>query len=244
MQEQTKTAIVTGGSRGIGRGIALKQASEGVNVAVIYAGNQAAAEETVAKAKAYGINAIAIQCDVADFSAVRAAVVTVAKELGPIDILVNNAGITRDGLVFNMTEEQFDAVVDTSLKGAFNFIRHCYAGFVKRRSGKIINIASIAGTMGNAGQANYAAAKAGMIGLTKSVAKELAGRGICCNAIAPGFIETDMTAGLADLPLAEAVPMKRMGTVEEVANLAAFLASDAANYITGETIRIDGGLAM
>ncbi len=168
------------------------------------------------------------------------------KDFGGIDILVNNAGITRDGLVYTMKEADFNAVLDTNLKGAFHFIKHCYPIFVKKRAGKIINISSVSGLMGNGGQANYAASKAGLIGLTKSVARELAGRGICCNAIAPGFIETDMTAAIdkEDNPLAGLIPLRRMGKPEEVAQLAVFLAGSGSDYITGEVIRVDGGLAM
>jgi len=251
MENQTKTALVTGGSRGIGRAVALKLAEAGNNVAIVYAGNREAAEETLGQIKSHGVLGVAIQCDVADFNAAKAAVDAVVQTLGGVDMLINNAGITKDGLLARMSEEQFDAVVDVSLKGSFNFIRHVTPLMMKKRTadgkkgwGRIVNLASIAGLMGNAGQVNYAAAKAGMIGLTKSVARELAGRNITCNAIAPGFIETDMTANLGDLPLIDAVPMKRMGKAEEVAELALFLCSDHAAYITGETIRIDGGLAM
>ena len=181
-----KVAIVTGGSRGIGRAIALKFASLGADVAVIYAGNQEKAEQVCLEAQGMGVRAQAFQCDVADFKQVAVTVDAVKNAMGTIDILVNNAGITKDGMILNMKEEAFDAVLDTSLKGAFNMIRHCSPVFVKKRSGKIINISSVSGLMGNAGQANYSAAKAGMIGLTKTVAKELASRNICCNAIAPG----------------------------------------------------------
>ena len=240
-----KTAIVTGGSRGIGRQVVLKLAAEGANVALLYAGNTEAAQTVVGLAQEMGVSAMAIQCDVADFDACKQAVATVTQTLGPVDILVNNAGITKDTLALKMSEADFDQVVDVSLKGAFNMIRHCYSTFMKRRQGKIINIASVSGLIGNAGQANYSAAKAGMIGLTKSIARELAGRNICCNAVAPGFIETEMTANLgAETPLLGAIPLKRMGKAEEVADLVAFLAGDCANYITGEVIRIDGGLAM
>ena len=241
---QGKTALITGGGRGIGRAIALKFAAHGANVGIIYAGNVAAADEVVAEARAKGVQAIAIQCDVADFAACKDAVKQVTEALGPVDILVNNAGITKDKLVLAMSEEDFDRVVDVSLKGAFHMIKHCYSGFMKRRQGRILNITSISGLLGNPGQANYSSAKAGMIGLTKSVARELAGRNICCNAIAPGFIETEMTENLGDVPFIDNIPFKRMGTTEDVANLALFLASDAANYITGEVIRVDGGLAM
>lgn len=239
-----KTAIVTGGSRGIGRAIGLKLAERGANLAVIYAGNQEKALETQAQAQALGVQAEIWQCDVADFDACKAVVKEVTARLGGPHILVNNAGITRDGLVMAMKESAFDAVLDTNLKGAFHMIRHCCPSLIRNR-GKIVNIASVAGLMGNAGQANYAASKAGLIGLTKSIARELASRGVCCNAIAPGFIETDMTAAIgSDNPLLRQVPLGRMGRAEEVAALAAFLCSPEADYITGEVIRVDGGLAM
>ena len=239
-----KTAIITGGGRGIGRAIALRLADNGANIAIVYAGNEEAAQAVAAQAQARGVKAMALQCDVADFDACKAAVSAVTETLGPVDILVNNAGITKDGLVARMSEEQFSRVLDVNLKGAFNMIRHCYGGFLKKRRGRIINITSVAGLMGNAGQANYAASKAGLIGLTKSLARELAGRNICCNAVAPGFIETEMTAELKNSALVDAIPLKRMGTAEEVAELVLFLASDLAGYITGEVIRVDGGLAM
>jgi 3-oxoacyl-[acyl-carrier protein] reductase len=241
---QQKTAIITGASRGIGKAAALKLAQDGFNIAVIYAGNTEAAGETAELVEKQGVCAHVIKCDVADFEACKNAVGLIKDKFGSIDVLVNNAGITKDGLIMKMSEEQFDDVVDVSLKGAFNMIRHCAPIFVKQRGGKIINIASVAGVMGNAGQANYSAAKAGMIGLTKSIARELAGRNICCNAIAPGFIETDMTAALGDLPLKDMIPLKRMGKAEEIAALVSFLASENAAYITGEVIKIDGGLAM
>ncbi len=242
-----KTAIVTGGSRGIGRAIALALAAQNAKVAILYAGNAAAAQATVEEAQKNGHTMTAVQCDVADSAATKTVVDTLLKEWGQIDILVNCAGITRDGLVMRMKDEDFDAVIATNLKGAFLMTRQCAAAMMKRRTGRIINIASVSGLCGNAGQANYAAAKAGMIGLTKSVARELAGRGVTCNAIAPGFIETDMTAALSEKVLAaslENVPMNRMGTPEEVASLAVYLCSEGAGYITGEVIRIDGGMCM
>jgi 3-oxoacyl-[acyl-carrier protein] reductase len=242
-----KHAIVTGGSRGIGKAIAIELAKQGASVAVIYAGNQAAAMETVNEIKALGRDAMAVQCDVASFEGTKEAVKKVLDAFTKVDILVNNAGVTKDGLLLSMTEESFDLVVDTNLKGTFHMIRHLYSPMMKLRRGRIINLSSVAGLMGNPGQANYAGAKAGIIGLTKTVAKELAGRGITCNAVAPGFIDTDMTATLPDKikeQALEQIPLKRMGSAEEVAKLVVFLASDNAAYITGEVIRIDGGLCM
>jgi 3-oxoacyl-[acyl-carrier protein] reductase len=242
-----KTAVVTGASRGLGRAIALHMARAGANVAVVYAGNQAAAADTAVRIRELGVKAEAYRCDVADFEATKALTEAVIAEFGGIDILVNNAGIVRDSLVLSMKEQDFDAVVNTSLKGAFNMIRHTYQHFMKKRAGRIINISSIAGIMGNAGQANYASAKAGVIGLTKSVARELAARGVTCNAIAPGFIETDMTDALPEKVkerALEAIPVRRMGVPDDVAALAVFLAGDGAGYITGEVIRVDGGLCM
>lgn len=205
-----KTALVTGASRGIGRAIALRLAEDGANVAVIYAGSADKAEAVVNEITALGVNAKAYQCNVADSAAVNETVKAVTNDLGKIDILVNNAGITRDGLMLRMKDEDFDAVLDTNLKGAFNMIRACYSGFIRKKSGRIINISSVSGIMGNAGQANYSASKAGVIGLTKSVARELASRGITCNAVAPGFIQTDMTENLGDNnPLLNSIPLGR-----------------------------------
>ena len=241
-----KTALVTGGSRGIGRAIALKLASQGADIAVIYAAGAEKAQQVCDEITAMGRHASAFQCNVADFAQVKQTVAAVKTEFGGVDILVNNAGITKDGLLAMMKESDYDDVVDTNLKGAFNFIRHCCPLMMKKRSGKIINITSVSGIIGNAGQANYAASKAGLIGLTKSTARELAVRGICCNAIAPGFIATDMTAHevASDNPLIAQIPLGRMGTPEEIAELAAFLAGPASDYITGQVIQIDGGLAM
>lgn len=242
-----RNAIVTGGSRGIGKAIALELARNGANVAIIYSGNQTAAKETVKEINDLGRSGIAYQCDVSSYEATSNTVKEILETYKSIDILVNNAGITKDGLVLTMDEESFDRVVDTNLKGTFHMIRQVYPIMMKQRKGRIINISSVAGLMGNPGQANYASAKAGVIGLTKSVAKELAGRGVTCNAIAPGFIETDMTAVLSDRIKDAAVtqiPLNRMGRAEEVAYLAVFLASEMAGYITGEVIRIDGGLNM
>lgn len=240
-----KTALVTGASRGIGRAIALRLAEDGANVAVIYAGSADKAEAVVNEITALGVNAKAYRCNVADSAAVNETVKAVTNDLGKIDILVNNAGITRDGLMLRMKDEDFDAVLDTNLKGAFNMIRACYSGFIRKKSGRIINISSVSGIMGNAGQANYSASKAGVIGLTKSVARELASRGITCNAVAPGFIQTGMTENLGDNnPLLNSIPLGRMGKPEDIAAAVAFLASDSAAYITGEVLKVDGGLAI
>lgn len=240
-----KTALVTGASRGIGRAITLRLAEDGANVAVIYAGSADKAEAVVNEITALGVNAKAYRCNVADSAAVNETVKAVTNDLGKIDILVNNAGITRDGLMLRMKDEDFDAVLDTNLKGAFNMIRACYSGFIRKKSGRIINISSVSGIMGNAGQANYSASKAGVIGLTKSVARELASRGITCNAVAPGFIQTDMTENLGDNnPLLNSIPLGRMGKPEDIAAAVAFLASDSAAYITGEVLKVDGGLAI
>lgn len=238
-----KTAVVTGGSRGIGEAIVYKLASLGANVAIIYAGNTAAAENACDKCRQeYGVAAKAYQCDVADFAATKETVSKIRTDFGTMQILVNNAGITRDGLLAMMKEEDFDSVMDTNLKGAFNMIRHMTGVFIRGREGCIINITSVAGMMGNAGQANYSASKAGLIGLTKSVARELAPKSIRCNAVAPGFIATDMTGNETDNPLLQTIPLGRMGETEDVAEAAAYLAT--AKYVTGEVLRVDGGIAM
>lgn len=238
-----KVAVVTGGSRGIGRAIALALAGQGADIAILYAGREAAAEETASDCRReHGVRAKAYACNVADFEATREAVAKIREDFGAVHLLVNNAGITRDGLIARMKEEDFDAVTDTNLKGAFHMIRHLSGDFIRSREGCIINISSVSGLMGNAGQSNYAASKAGLIGLTKSVARELAPKGIRCNAIAPGFIETDMTRALADSPLTKAIPLGRIGRPQEVADAVVYLAT--ADYVTGEVLRIDGGLAM
>ncbi len=238
-----KTAVVTGGSRGIGEAIVYKLASMGANIAVIYAGNAAAAEKVCKKCgQRYSVEARAYQCNVADFSAVKEAVVKIRADFGAVQFLVNNAGITHDGLLAMMKEEDFDAVLNTNLKGAFNMIRHMTGLFIRAREGCIINITSVSGMMGNAGQCNYSASKAGLIGLTKSVAKELAPKGIRCNAVAPGFIATDMTGNQTDNPLLDMIPLGKMGEPEDVADAVAYLA--AAKYVTGEVLRVDGGIAM
>ena len=242
-----KVAVVTGASRGIGRAIALRLAQEQATVVINYNGSREKAEEVAQEIEAAGGTACAIQCDVSDFSACEAFFKEVTERYGRVDILVNNAGVTRDGLLMKMSEEDFDKVVDTNLKGTFNCIRFVTRTMLRQKSGHIINMSSVVGVVGNAGQANYAASKAGVIGLTKTAAKELASRGITVNAIAPGFIETDMTAVLSDKireATAAQIPMGHFGAAEDVANLAAFLASDQANYITGQVIHVDGGMAM
>lgn len=244
---ENMTAVVTGGSRGIGRAIALAMAQEGANVAILYAGNREAAEQTEQEIAQIGGKVRAYQCDVSSFEQTETITKQILEEFGQVDILVNNAGIVRDGFLLSMKEEAFDAVIDTNLKGAFHMIRHLYSHMMRKRSGRIINISSIVGLTGNAAQANYAAAKAGVIGLTKSTAKELAGRGVTCNAIAPGYIQSDMTDAMpekAKEAIASQIPMKRTGLPQDVANLAVFLAGPGASYITGEVIRVDGGLAM
>ena len=240
-----KTAIVTGGSRGIGAAIAKKLALLGANVAVVYAGRQAQADAVCETCRnEFGVRAESYCCDVADFDAVKELVAAVKRDFGTIDILINNAGINRDGLVAAMRPEDFDAVINTNLKGAFHTIRHCARQFIRQSSGRIVNISSVSGVIGNAGQANYAASKAGVIGLTKSVARELAPRGITCNAVAPGFVETDMTAAMGVSPeqLAAQIPLGRMAKPEEIADAVAFLVQ--ADYITGQVLCVDGGIAM
>lgn len=242
-----KTALITGASRGIGRAIALELAGPGMKLALIYRGNQAAAEETAAACREKGAQAEIYACDVADYAASKETADAVIARFGGLDILVNNAGITRDKLMMLMSEEDYDRVLDTNLKGAFNFIRHLTPQFVKQRSGRIVNISSVVGLMGNAGQANYAAAKAGLIGLSKSVAKELASRGITCNAVAPGFIATEMTGAMTEesrKAMQKMIPMGRIGDAAQVAKAVSFLCGDGASYITGMVLRVDGGLAM
>ena len=242
-----KVALVTGASRGIGRAIALKLAAKGAKVAINYAGNTAKAEEVKAEIEKNGGEAILVQADVADAAAVETMVNTVVENFGQIDILVNNAGITRDGLLMRMKDEDFDAVINTNLKGVFYCTKLVSKLMMKKRSGRIINMASVVGLMGNAGQTNYAAAKAGVIGFSKSAAKELAARGITVNMVAPGFIDTDMTAAMTDKAkemTLTGIPLNRMGTPEDVANAVAFLVSDNASYITGQVINVDGGMVM
>ena len=240
-----KVAVVTGASRGIGKAIAVKLASKGATVVINYNGSRERAEEVKNEVESAGGKAVIIQCNVADFDACKEFIETVIKEQGRIDILVNNAGITKDGLLMKMSEEDFDKVLDTNLKGTFHTIRAALRQMIRQRSGRIINMASVVGVSGNAGQANYAASKAGIIGLTKSTAKELASRGVTCNAIAPGFVETDMTAVLKEdvqEAILNAIPLKRAGKVEDIARAAVFLAEN--NYITGQVLNVDGGMVM
>ncbi len=246
---QTRTALVTGGSRGIGRAICLALAARGLNVVVNYAGNEAAAAETVAACRDANpdIAAAAIQADVADAEAVAAMVARIKKDFGRIDVLVNNAGITRDNLIMMTKPEDFDAVINTNLRGAFLCTKAVSRLMMKQRYGRIVNLSSVVGLRGNAGQTTYAASKAGIIGLTKSVAKELASRGITANAVAPGFIETDMTDALNDEQKAAAagdIPLKRLGAPADVAHAVAFLADEGSGYITGQVLAVDGGMAV
>lgn len=242
-----KVAVVTGAGRGIGKAIALALAKQGFMVVINYNGSQKRAEEAVEQIKAEGGAAQAYKCNIASYTDTQEMINNIIKEHGSIDVLVNNAGITKDGLLLKMSEEDYDAVLTINLKGAFNCIKHVTRQMLKQRSGRIINISSVVGVSGNAGQVNYAASKAGIIGITKSVAKELGSRGITVNAIAPGFIETEMTEVLPEdvkKGMVGNIPLGRVGQAEDVAALAAFLASDAAAYITGQVINVDGGMAM
>ncbi len=242
-----KIAVVTGASRGIGRAIALELASRGAFVVVNYNGSKDRAEEVKKEIEAAGGKAEVYQCNVSDFEKCQAFIQDVIKTYGRLDILVNNAGITRDGLLMKMSEADFDSVIETNLKGTFNTIRFASRQMLRQRSGRIINMSSVVGIAGNAGQANYASSKAGVIGLTKAVARELASRGITVNAIAPGFIETEMTEVLSDAVKEASVaqiPLGRFGKPEDIAKTAAFLASDDAGYITGQVIQVDGGMAI
>lgn len=242
-----KTALVTGASRGIGAAIAKALAKEGAAVVINYNGSKEKAQAVADEITSSGGKAEIYRCSVSDFEACGEMIKTLVQKYGRIDILVNNAGITRDGLLMKMSEEDFDAVVDTNLKGAFNTIRHMSRYFLKQKSGKIINISSVSGILGNAGQANYSASKAGVIGLTKSAARELASRGINVNAIAPGFIATDMTNAMskdAKGKMTEMIPLNRIGKPEEIADMAVFLASGKADYITGQVFAVDGGMTI
>lgn len=244
---ENKIALVTGGSRGIGKEIALSLAKEGAVVIVNYNGSKERAEAVVEEIKAAGGEAECCQCNVADSTACEAMVKELIGKYGRVDILVNNAGITRDNLLMKMSEEDFDAVIDTNLKGTFYTIRHLSRYFLKQRSGKIINISSVVGISGNAGQANYSASKAGIIGLTKSVAKELASRGINVNAVAPGMVDTEMTQVLSDSvkeEMMKQIPLRKMGSTKNIADAVVFLASDKSDYITGQVLVVDGGMTM
>lgn len=247
MSLENKTAVVTGASRGIGLAVAKKLASQGANIAILYVGKEEEGENAKKEVEALGVKVGLYYCDVSSFNESKETVEKIIEEFGGIDILVNNAGIVRDKLVLKMEEADFDAVIDVNLKGTFNMIKHTYTHFMKKRAGRIVNVASVVGINGNAGQANYSASKAGVIGLTKSVAKELAGRGVTANAVAPGYIITDMTNALSDKvkdAIEASIPMKKRGLPEDVANAISFLCSDDASYITGEVIRVDGGMAM
>lgn len=247
MNFENKTAVITGGSRGIGLAIAKKLAKGGANIAVLYVGDESEGKAAKAELEQYGTKVEQYFCDVSDFEKSKAVCEQVIEEFGKVDILINNAGITRDKLVLNMDEKDFDAVINVNLKGTFNMIKHFYKHFMKNRGGRIVSTSSIVGLIGNAGQANYSASKAGIIGLTKSVARELAGRNVTVNAVAPGYIGTDMTNVLPDKvkeTMKAQIPAKRIGTPEDVANVVAFLCSDEAAYVTGEVIRVDGGLAI
>ncbi|MFE0554698.1 MULTISPECIES: 3-oxoacyl-[acyl-carrier-protein] reductase [unclassified Paenibacillus] len=242
-----QTALVTGASRGIGRSIALGLADLGANVAVNYAGSEAAAAEVVEAIRAKGVSAIAVKSNVGRTEEADAMVKQVMETFGRIDILVNNAGITRDNLIMRMKEEEFDQVIETNLKGVFNCLKAVTRPMMKQRYGRIINISSVVGALGNPGQANYVAAKAGVIGLTKSAARELASRGITVNAVAPGFIDTDMTRELPEdmrEGLLGGIPLARLGQPEEIAGVVAFLASSSASYMTGQVLHVDGGMYM
>lgn len=242
-----KTAVVTGGSRGIGRAVCLELARQGANIVLCYAGNEHSAAETAAACEQLGVKAIAVQCNVADAQAVKAVMDAALSAFGRIDILVNNAGITRDGLLMMMKEDDFDAVLNANLKGAFLCMKAVTRTMMKQRYGRIVNLSSVVGLRGNAGQVNYAASKAGIIGMTKSAAKELASRGVTVNAVAPGFIDTDMTAAMPEAAKAAtlaAIPMGRLGAAEEVAKAVVFLASEEAAYVTGQVLAVDGGMSM
>ncbi|MZQ81625.1 3-oxoacyl-[acyl-carrier-protein] reductase [Paenibacillus sp. 5J-6] len=242
-----KVALVTGASRGIGRAIALHLAEHGADVAVNYAGSEAAAGEVVAAIEAMGRKAIKLRADVSSYQESEELVKQTIEKFGKIDILVNNAGITRDNLIMRMKEEEFDQVIATNLKGVFNCVKAVTRPMMKQRFGRIINISSVVGVLGNPGQANYVAAKAGVIGLTKATARELSTRGITVNAVAPGFIETDMTDKLsAEMreQMLKQIPLERLGQPEEIAKVVRFLASDDASYMTGQTLHVDGGMYM
>ncbi|HEX9014689.1 MAG TPA: 3-oxoacyl-[acyl-carrier-protein] reductase [Chloroflexota bacterium] len=247
MESPGKVALVTGGSRGIGRAVALRLARDGVAVAVNYVSGEAAARQVVEQIAAGGGAALAVQGNVAAVADAESLVERVLAEYGRLDILVNNAGITRDTLLLRMSEQDWDAVLDTNLKGAYACTKAALRSMLKRRSGRIVNVSSVSGLMGNAGQANYSASKAGLLGLTRAVAREVAGRNITVNAVAPGYIETDIWTGVPDGAKSEMlklIPLGRPGKAEEVAEVVTFLASDAAGYVTGQVIAVDGGMVM
>ncbi len=242
-----KVALVTGASRGIGREIALTLAGYGADVIVNYNGSADKAAAVAEEIKAMGRKAAVVQCSVADYEACGKMITDMLAMFGHIDILVNNAGITKDNLMIKMSEADFDAVVNTNLKGTFNTIKHMYRAFLKQKQGRIINLSSVSGVLGNAGQANYAASKAGVIGLTKSTARELASRNITVNAVAPGYVDTDMTQAMSEgarEAVLSQIPLKRVGQPKDIAETVAFLASDKASYITGQVISVDGGMAI
>ncbi len=236
-------ALVTGGSRGIGKACALHLAQAGYNVVINYAGNEEAAKQTVSELEALGVKAEAVKFDISNHDEAQDAVAKIIEKYGRIDVLVNNAGITRDGLFMRMSKENWDAVINTNLTGAFNVTQPVIKVMMKQRSGAIVNMASIVGIYGNAGQANYAAAKAGLIGFTKSLAKELASRNIRVNAVAPGFVQTDMTKSLDSAQISEHIPLKRLGDADDIAGAVKFLAVDAT-YVTGQVLQVDGGLTI
>lgn len=242
-----KIALVTGAGRGIGRAIAQTLAAQGAYVYLNYHGSKEAAEEAVSKIMQNGGRAEAVQCNVADFQACGEMIASIIQKSGRLDILVNNAGITKDGLLMKMSEEDYDQVLDINLKGTFHTIRHASRYLLKQRSGRIINITSVSGVLGNAGQANYSASKAGVIGLTKSAARELASRGICVNAVAPGYVETDMTKALPQQvkeQMLSQIPLGRAASPQEIADVVLFLASGQSAYMTGQVLCVDGGMAM
>lgn len=247
MKLNGKVALVTGGSRGIGSAIALKLASLGYDVAINYAGNVKMAEETLAGVKEYGVNAAIYQANVANYDEVESMTKQIIKDFGHLDIIINNAGITADGLMMRMDQQSFDSVIDVNLKGTWNVCKSITRPILKQRSGVIINLSSVVGLNGNVGQANYAASKAGVIGLTKSLAKEFASRNVRVNAVAPGYVKSDMTAKLSEEiteKVLENIPLGQLGEVEDIANAVAFLVSDEARYITGQVLVVDGGMAI
>lgn len=242
-----KVAIVTGAAKGIGRAIALRLAEDGMNIAINYKSNDMEANNLVDEINKLGVRAIAIKADISDFAQAEGLIKDTLKVFGRIDVIVNNAGVTKDSLLLRMTEESFDSVIEINLKGTFNCIKHVTPVMLKQKKGKIINISSVVGITGNAGQVNYSASKAGVIAMTKSLAKEVGSRGICVNAVAPGFIQTDMTAKLslkAVEELSKAIALKRLGLPEDVAKAVSFLASDDSDYITGQVLCVDGGMVM